>query len=251
MIDGVLLDIDGVLYQGSRPLAGARDALKRLHDSGVPVSFVTNTSRSSRAQVAAKLQRLGFPVPPERIFTAPIATADAARERGLTPYLLVHPRILPDLEGLGGTRPDAVLIGDAGEHFTHRTLNAAFRLLIEGAPLLAIARNRYFRDDNGLSLDMGAYVAALEYAAGVEAELFGKPAAGFFHAAVKRLGVEPERVLMVGDDVESDVIGALDAGLQAALVRTGKFTAADEERLAGRAPVFDALPSVVDRLIGS
>lgn len=139
-----------------------------------------------------------------------------------------------------------MLVGDAGPYFTYERLNAAFRLLLDGAPLLAIARNRYFRRDEGLSLDMGPFVAALEYATGVEAELYGKPSPAFFREALEHLGHAPGETLMVGDDVESDVLGALDPGLHATLVRTGKYHRGDESGLGERAHVFDDFPAVVD-----
>lgn len=249
-VDGLLLDISGVLYQGAAPLPGAPEAMQRLRASGLPMRFATNTSRSSRAALAEKLRRMDYPVAAEEIFTAPCAAVQAIRQRGLRPLTLVHPELAPDLAGLPGGPPDAVLIGDAGEHFDYRGLNQAFRLLMTGAPLLALARNRYFREADGLSLDVGPFVAALEYASGVTAEVFGKPAPAFFREAAEAMGVAPDRLLMVGDDVESDVVGALDAGLQAALVRTGKYSPEDETRLAGRAPVLADLPALVDGLLG-
>jgi len=250
-IEGVLLDIGGVLYQGADALPGAPEAMQRLRASGLPLRFATNTSRSTRAAVAEKLGRLGFDVAAEEIFTAPLAAVQTIRQRGLRPLLLVHPDLGPDLTGFPEGPPDAVLIGDAGEYLDYRGLNRAFRLLMDGAPLLALARNRYFREQDGLSLDVGPFVAALEYASGAAAEVYGKPAPDFFRKAAEAIGVTPERVLMAGDDVESDVIGALDAGLQAALVRTGKFSAEDETSLAGRAPVLQDFPALVDWLLAA
>ena len=96
----------------------------------------------------------------------------------------------------------------------------------------ALAKNRSFQDDDGeRSLDTGAFVAALEYATQREATVLGKPAAAFFHAAVESLGCQPEQTVMVGDDVEADVGGAMDAGLKGVLVRTGKYQDGDEEAI--------------------
>jgi ribonucleotide monophosphatase NagD (HAD superfamily) len=122
---------------------------------------------------------------------------------------------------------------------------------MQGAPLLAIAQNRYFMAADGLNLDAGAFVAGLEYAAGLRAEVIGKPAAAMFHTACAQLGLPPEQVVMVGDDVEADVLGALDAGLQAALVRTGKFREDDADRLGNRAPVYADVMDFVDHLEAS
>lgn len=249
MISGVLLDIGGVLHEGERATDGGPQALAALRRAGVPLRFATNTSRCARAAVAERLRGLGYAVEAEQILTAPRAAAQAVTERGLRPYLIAHPDLEPDLRGLETRNPGAVLIADAAEQFTYRRLNAAFRLLLRGAPLLAVARNRYFQEEDGLSLDMGPFVAALEYASGAEAELYGKPAAAFFRQGAAELGLPPHEVLMVGDDVEADVQGALAAGLQAALVRTGKYRPGDERAGDLPFPVFDSLAEVVRWLL--
>jgi|GEM_PF-4729 len=228
MIKGVLLDLSGVLYVGGTVLPGAREALQRLQASGLPIRYVTNTSRSPRRRVYDKLCGMGFQVPEPHIFTAPLAVRRYLEAQRLTPYLLVHPDLEEELADLAGGAADAVVLGDAGGGFTYEALNQAFRALMEGAQLLATGNNRYFMEDDGLSLDVGPFVAALEYAATTRALILGKPAPGFFHAAVEELGCRPEEVMMVGDDAQADVAGALDAGLKAVLVRTGKYRPGDE-----------------------
>jgi len=250
MVRGVLLDLSGVLYVGGQPLAGALDALDRLRASGLALRFVTNTTRSTRAQILAQLTDMGFDVDADEIFTAPMAARAYLQARRLRPYLLVHPDLFPEFEDQEEDAPDAVLVGDAGEGFTYADMNRAFRLLMDGAPLVAMARNRYFQETDGLSLDAGPFVAALEYAAGVEAVVTGKPAAEFFQAAGASLGCTPEDTVMVGDDVDADANGATAAGLQGVLVRTGKYRAGDEERLEGsEAVVLPDFAAVVDWLL--
>jgi HAD superfamily hydrolase (TIGR01458 family) len=118
---------------------------------------------------------------------------------------------------------DAVVVGDLGRGFTYDALNGAFRQLMDGARLIALQKNRYWLTPGGLSLDVGPFVAALEYATARDAVVVGKPASGFFGAVLADLGVEPAAAAMIGDDVESDVGGALAAGLAGVLVRTGKY----------------------------
>jgi HAD superfamily hydrolase (TIGR01458 family) len=162
----------------------------------------------------------------------------------------VHARLRPELADLEGDPPDSVLVGDAGDAFTYAALNRAFRVLHAGAPLLAMASNRYFQEADGLSLDAGPFVAALEHAAGTRAEVLGKPAATFFRAALARLGLDPEQAVMIGDDVEADVIGARAAGLGAVLVATGKHRAGDDERArAAGASCAANLAAAVDLLL--
>src|SRR5690606_19090550 len=116
-----------------------------------------------------------------------------------------------------------VVIGDLGEGWSFSRLNAAFRQVLGGATLLALQKNRYWRTGDGLSLDAGPFVAALEYATGVEAVVVGKPSEDFFRLAAASMALPPDRITVIGDDLESDVGGAQAAGMRGILVRTGKF----------------------------
>ncbi len=242
MLAGLLIDISGVLHVGDDPVSGSIDAIERLRRAGYVLRFVTNTSRLCRAGVIDRLERLRMPVAPEEVITAPLAGRRWLESRGLRPHLVIHPDLAADFRDMECDDPNAVFLGDAGEYFDYSSLNQAFRLLMDGAPLVAVARNRYFQEADGLSLDMGAFVTALEYAADIEAVIVGKPSAGFFESALGEMGLEAGQVMMVGDDAEADVLGAIDAGLQGALVRTGKYRPGDEDRLEGAsARVFSNL----------
>lgn len=230
MIKAVLLDISGVLSDRSGALCGAVEGVKRLRTAGLGVRFLTNTTRRPKRRVVADLRALGIDAAPEEVFT-PVAAAGAwVRKNGYAPHLLVHPDLEEDFAGLGAEGPSAVVVGDAADRFTYANLNAAFRKLKDGAPLLALANNRVFKDADGeLSLDAGAFVAALEFASGTVPRIFGKPARDFFFAAVTSMDGDPAATAMVGDDAENDVAGALAAGLGAGiLVRTGKYRAGEE-----------------------
>ena len=230
-IRGVLLDLSGVLYVGSTAVPGAPQALADLRDAGLPLRFITNTTRSTRQAMGEKLRGLGFAIEDEEIFTAPSAVRAYLEAHDLRPQLLIHPGLEPEFAEVDQHDPNAVVLGDAGQTFDYAHLNRAFRLLMEGAPLIAMGDNRYFAEDDGLSLDIGPFVRALEYAAATEAVVLGKPAKAFFHSAVEALGCATSDVVMVGDDAISDVQGALDAGLQAVLVKTGKYRENDESRI--------------------
>lgn len=231
MIRGVLLDLAGVLYIGDEPMPGAREAVQRLHGAGLPTRYITNTTRSTSRLTLNRLARMGLPIPPDALFTAPLAARSYIKARGLRPYLLIHPGLKPEFEDYTEGPYNAVLLGDAGPVFTYENLNRAFRLLLDGAPLLAMGDNRYFREAEGFSLDVGPFVAALEYAADTRAIVLGKPAAEFFHAALADFGCAAADVVMVGDDAVADVQGALSAGLQGVLVKTGKYRPGDEVQI--------------------
>ena len=174
----------------------------------------------------AGFERLGMPVPERELITPARLAVEhclaAGRQRAL---LLMRDEVKADLAGLQEVREgaDVVVVGDLGEDFGYRVLNKAFRELLAGAELVALQKNRYWRTPEGLSLDVGPFVAALEYAAACDAVVVGKPAPAFFATVLAGLGVPAADAVMVGDDVESDVGGALRAGLAGVLVRTGKY----------------------------
>jgi phospholysine phosphohistidine inorganic pyrophosphate phosphatase len=223
---GVLLDIDGVLYVGDEPIAGAHEALAALRELGEDLRLVTNTTSRSRRQVAEHLDDLGFETSIEEILTPAAMAVRYCAERGHSAVeLVVSDGLREDLATLvqapAGERVDAVILGDVGERFDSRLLNDVFRLLMDGAELIALQHNRYWRRADGLALDVGAYAAALEYATHREATVVGKPSQAFFGTALGTMDVA--QAVMIGDDVEADVGGAMAAGLAGVLVRTGKF----------------------------
>lgn len=231
-VRAVLVDIDGVLTVSWRPLPGAVEALREVREAGLAVLLVTNTTSRTRASIAGTLAQEGFPVSAEDILTAPAATAAYLAEHcpGARCALLNSGDIAEDLDGVtvveaGGTGrvPDVVLVGGAGPEFGYAALDRVFGHLQRGARLVAMHRNLYWRTAEGLRLDSGAFLAGLERAARVEAEITGKPSPAFFASALARLGVGAAEAVMVGDDVESDVLAAQRAGVTGVLVRTGKY----------------------------
>lgn len=229
---GVLLDLGGVVYQGDAMLPGSLDAVERLRAAGLPIRFITNTTRRSRERIMADLAGIGLSIRPEELLTPSQIAVALLRQRKLRPHLLVHPGLLDDFAGDFPGEGEAVVVGDAGEHFDYAGLNAAFRKLMDGAGFLALAANRYFAESDGaLSLDAGPFVRALEYASGKTATVLGKPSPDFFRLAVESMGCPVSRAVMFGDDAEADVGGALAAGLKAVLVQTGKYRPGDETRL--------------------
>jgi len=245
----VLIDLAGVLHTGDEALPGAVRALERLRASGLPLRFLTNTTRTPSTVLFAKLQRMGFTLTAHEIQTAALAARTLVRSRGLRPLWLIHPDIAAEM-GNSDPEPNVVVLGDMGGYFTYPILNQAFRLLMQGLPLMAMARNRYFMEPDGLSLDMGAFVAGLEYSAGIKAEITGKPAPSFFNAALSELGVAPAEAVLVGDDLSEDIGGAQAAGIPGILVRTGKYRAGDDVHPDIRpAAVYNDFATVVDALL--
>lgn len=232
-LKAVCLDLAGVLYQGPTALPGAREALATLRATGLPLRFVTNTSQRNRLQILNDLETLALDIHPSELFTAPQAAHDYLKHHSLTPYCLIHPNLKQEFAELETNQPNAVLLGDAGDKFDYDHLDKAFRLLQAGASLVAIGDNRYYQLDDGLHLDAGPFVHALEYASGQTAIITGKPSRTFFEQVLNSLGTPAEETLMVGDDIHGDVEGALHVGMQASLVQTGKYREGDENRIEG------------------
>jgi HAD superfamily hydrolase (TIGR01458 family) len=220
----LLIDLDGTLYVEDVPIPGAREALSRLDAVGIPYRYVTNTTRKSRREVVTRLRELGFS-PREDLVLAPAAAANALLA-GKRCHTLVAEALLEDLTDLvlaGTGSAESVLVGDLGEGFDYARLNRAFRLLMDGAELVALQRNRFWQEADGPSLDAGPFVAALEYASGKTATVVGKPEPAFIEVALRSLGLEAKDVAMVGDDAESDVAGVQRVGLRGIQVKTGKY----------------------------
>ncbi|MGN6696125.1 MAG: TIGR01458 family HAD-type hydrolase [Aquihabitans sp.] len=230
-IEGLLVDIDGVLTLSWQPIAGAPEAIARLQDAGTPVRYLTNTTSITRDEIVRRLGAAGIAVSVNDVFTAPVATAAwiSSHHPGARCHLLNSGDLGSDLASVDVVPADepaeVVLLGGAGPEFSYDALNRAVGLLLDGAPLVAMHRNRYWRTDDGFALDTGAFVAALEVAAGVTATVVGKPSEAFFATAVADLGLPADRIAMVGDDVENDVLAAQAAGLTGVLVETGKYRA--------------------------
>jgi HAD superfamily hydrolase (TIGR01458 family) len=242
----LLLDLDGVLYVEDEPIAGAREAVERLRERGLALRFVTNTTARSRSHTLAKLDRLGFAVAEEDLVTpARLAVAYCAQRGYRRAALVMNEQVKRDFAELEeADDAQAVIVGDLGEDFGYDVLNRAFRQVMEGAELVALQKNRYWLRADGLSLDVGPFVAALEYATGREAYVVGKPARGFFDEILRGLRVAAAEAAMVGDDVESDIGGAMRAGLAGILVRTGKYRE-DAVRASGIEPTV-TVASIAD-----
>lgn len=223
VIKAVLCDIGGVLYVGDVPIPGAIEAVARIK-ARYPVRFLTNTTQTRGEQLVVLLQTMGFDIEPHEIITALDVTERYLREHEANAYFLLTDEAKKQFGELEFKNIDYVVVGDAQENFSYESLNTAFRYLHSGATLLAAAKNRYFKDsDNELSMDAGGFVQALEYASKQEAKIIGKPSKEFYHLACEILSCKPQECIMIGDDIESDIGGAQAAGLQTALVKTGKF----------------------------
>lgn len=225
-VRGFLIDIDGVLYTEKQAIPGALGAIEFLQEKQIPFLLVTNTTRRNRLSLQSNLRRMGFKIPIEQIFSAPVAAVEWLRQHEAESIsLFMKGDTYREFKGFRITtnNPEYLVIGDIGEDLTYESINNAFRLVMGGAKMIALHKNRFWRRSIGLAVDTGAVVAALEYASRKRAMVIGKPSKGFFQQAVRMIGVPAEHLAVIGDDLDSDIIGGAQAGLQTIAVSTGKY----------------------------
>jgi len=225
-IKGILFDLDGVLYVGNKPVAGAIEAIKNIRAAGFLCRFVTNTSTLSLASLQNKLSHLGFDVSASEIISAPQAALNFLKQQHQPICrLLLADDVKQDFEQFeqSDTEANFIVVGDIGNAWNYPMLNEIFACLMRGAKLIAIHKNRFWQTEHGLQMDIGAFIQGLEYASNTQAMIIGKPSADFFNAVLDDMRLGKNEVLMIGDDIDSDVGGAQAAGLRGVLVRTGKY----------------------------
>ncbi|MCT0246694.1 MULTISPECIES: TIGR01458 family HAD-type hydrolase [unclassified Synechococcus] len=238
VMQALFLDINGVLVEDRAPIPGAIEVLSEARGRGLTLRFVTNTATRGHGSILRDLREMGFALEAAELFTAPLAARHYLLRHHLRPHLLVHPAIAVAFADLAGDPPDCVLLGDARDGFSYGALNRVFQLVQQGLPLIGIGRNRYFREGGELLLDAGAFLQTIEWAAGIQAVVLGKPSAAFYAELVASTNFSAQHCLMVGDDLEADVIGAMAAGLAGCLVQTGKYQQADQLRLPPQASLI-------------
>jgi HAD superfamily hydrolase (TIGR01458 family) len=233
MIEGLLIDIKGVLYENKKPIEGAKSFIHFARRKKVQIRFLTNTTVKNKSHILKDLIDFGFEVKDSEIITPAIAAALLLKQRKIKKiYLACKRSLFQDFSQfqIDDKDPDAVILGDLGKDFNYNILNTIFQKILNGPQLIALHENRYSREDKSLVLDLGPFVKALEYASNKKADIVGKPAKNFFKMAIASMKVDMKNILMVGDDLDADVGGAQSIGIKAAQVQTGKFTNNDIKR---------------------
>jgi glycerol 3-phosphatase-2 len=262
--DAVLLDLDGCVRVGREPTARAVDAVGALRAAGKRVAFVTNDPAFSGEEVVRELWRMGFMASLEEVVTVGGAIQHVLAEQHAwqTAFVIGSDALFTHVQDAGlrilnnsdlARRVDVVVVG-GHSRFDFAELRTATQAVLGGAGMLAAGRDRTFPMPDGRWPATGAIVAALEYATAAEAMSVGKPEPQMFLTALDRLaeaGVDPERVLVVGDRLDADVAGAHAAGLDAALVLSGVSSPAEgEAALHGEPPVVAVAGTLAELVLG-
>lgn len=223
---GVLCDIEGTLIQRGVAIEGAVEAVAAVRKAGLKICFTTNTSTKTSFEMAENLRAVGFEVEPNDV----VSTIDAAlqffeQRPGCAVKTLCMPTVAAQFAQFASSNDsteDFILLGDIGMQFDHRLLSEVVAQVELGARLVTLSRNRLWYEQGVPRLDVGSYVSALEEATGILAMNTGKPSRIFLNAALNRLGIEPNKVLIVGDDSETDIAGGVSIGAVTVLVATGR-----------------------------
>lgn len=232
-IRGILFDLDGVLYVGHASIKGAAEAVARIRRSGFFCRFITNTTTKSIHSLHQKLAGLGFAVDANEILSAPQAAAEWLRSKvNASCHLVLNDEVKGAFAGVRheSTKPDYVIIGDIGDSWSYALLNQIFNMLMGGSELIALHEGKFWQTEDGLHLDIGAFVKGLEYASGKKAIVIGKPAPAFFETVLLNMKLPARACAIVGDDIDSDIGGGQQAGLKGILVKTGKYRPTYAER---------------------
>ena len=244
----VLLDVDGVIRIGRDVIQGALDAIDYLRRRGIPHSFISNNTNTPADSLAAELRGLGLDVGADETITAGRLTAIHIHEEfpGARCEFLGEGMPFSERDGIDlvEDHADVVVVGGNGPSVTFDRQNRALRSLVEGAAFIAMHRSLRWMTSDGLALDSGGLVSALELAAGVKATVIGKPEPAAFKYALDSIQMPLQGALMVGDDIANDVLAAQALGMRGVLVLTGK-TNADTVRTSHPAPDH-VLPSVAE-----
>ncbi len=223
---GYLIDMDGVIYRGGELIPGADRFIQGIREANIPFRFLTNNSQRTRRDVTTKLQRLGIDVEEEHIFTCAMATARylAHQKPNGTAYVIGEGGLLMALHRNGYSivekDPDYVIVGE-GRTMTFEMMETALQMILAGAMLVATNPDPNCPTSNGTRPGCGAIVAMLESAAGVKAFSVGKPSPIMMRAARKELGLSTDQTIMIGDTMETDILGGVQSGFRSILVLSG------------------------------
>ncbi|WP_278313837.1 HAD-IIA family hydrolase [Lolliginicoccus levis] len=244
-VEGVLFDIDGVLVTSWQAIEGAADAVRAVRESGRRCGFLTSTTSLTRELIAAKLTKLGIPAEADDIMTAAYLTAQHVRENhpDAQCWVLNQGDVFIDMDDVtwAAKKPDLIILGGAGPEFSHEALSRVAELMLAGVPVIAMHQGLTWATSSGLKLDVGAYIPGLEAAGNNRITVIGKPSPGAFEKSARMLGIAPKHTLMIGDDLNNDVLAGQRAGMRGVLVRTGKF----------HQPVLDASRDKPDHVVDS
>jgi NagD protein len=239
MRTGFLIDMDGVVYRGNQPIDGSIEFIRRLQEVDASFMFLTNNSQRSRLDICLRLRRMGLEVSESQVFTCAVATARflARQKEGGSAYVIGEGGLLNALHEVGyaidDQHPDYVVVGE-GKSLSMDMLERAVTFINRGARLIATNLDFNCPTEHGSRPGCGAIVSALEAATGRKALALGKPSPITMCEAARELGTSAEHTVVVGDTMETDILGGMQLGFTTVLVLSGGTKQTDLEQYAFR-----------------
>ena len=225
-IKGILLDLDGVLCIGEHPIDGSAEIIQLIKKKHIPYRIATNYTSLSRNSLFNKLNLMGINIDEDHIISAAYAGVLKLRSLGNpTCELFLKEDAKRDYAEfkIDKKYPEFIIIGDLDNQWSFEIINNIFNKVINGSKIIALHKGKYFQTSNGLQIDTGAFIKAIEYATSTTSEIIGKPQNTFFELALKDMNLNPKDSIMIGDDIINDVKGAQLIGAKGILVKTGKY----------------------------
>ncbi len=221
-----LIDMDGVLVRGNTPIPGAAEFIERLHERQAHYLVLTNNPIYTPGDLAHRLNLIGLPVTPEHIYTSAMATAQFLRSQrpNSTAYVIGESGLTEAIHNIGyiitDHDPEYVILGET-HSYNLTEVTKAIRLVAAGARFVATNPDPVGPAEGGIVPACGAMVALVEKATGKEALIAGKPNPLMMRNALNYLGVHSETTVMIGDNMMTDIISGVEAGLETILVLSG------------------------------
>jgi len=251
---GYLIDMDGVIYRGKDIIPGAQEFINRLRKSDTPFCFLTNNSRRTRKDVTTYLNRIGFDIEEKHVFTCAMATARFLKRQkpGGTAFVIGEGGLLHALNVNGYAivdhDPDYVVVGE-GRTFNMEAVEAAVNMILGGAKLIATNPDPNCPTDHGTRPGCGAIAAMLEVATGVKAFSVGKPSPVMLREARKEIGLDTGRTTIIGDTMDTDILGGVQMGYRTVLVLSGSTRRGDLANFAYRPDqIVDSIAALTDKI---
>ncbi|WP_044640998.1 TIGR01457 family HAD-type hydrolase [Risungbinella massiliensis] len=229
------IDLDGTLYHGTKAIPEAIDFMKELEQKGIPYLYVTNNSTKTPQQVAEHLHQLGFPADANKVYTSAMATAAYLQEEMSSPdvFVIGEYGLEQAVQEVGcrivQEEAEAVVVG-LDRDFHYDKLSIAVKAIRAGAKYIGTNADRVLPTEAGIFPGSGSINKAVEWSTGVEPLFIGKPEPIILRYAAKRLEVDLAEVLMIGDNMDTDILAGVKSGMETLLVLTGVTDQATLER---------------------
>ena len=244
---GVIFDIDGVLEFQGKVYPGAVELLDFLRKNGVVIRILSNSTLKSRRSCTEKLNKQGFNVNEEEVVTASFATAQYLEmQKPKSCWVMLKGEGLEEFKGFhhNSENPEYIVLGDYRENFNFKNINRAVKLLLNGSKLIVMITEVVDNSMGEVEITVGAYGKMLENAANIEAVYIGKPNRYIFETVLETMSIKKNEILMVGDKISTDILGANNAGIKSALIKTGEFRKTDLEGKVQPDFIFDSISDI-------